>query len=391
MTPVPRCHTEICISTTPHTISSRLGAAARKSNTAYIHRLQSRLKRKTIRRRAVRAMLLTANAALLGLVLYFVLTARSATADNQLNVHSSANAAVSVANPLDQLSSADIAVTVSRMTGLSETTSVTNLADSADVALGSAPVTDNVVSKPQVTATAFKSKNDIQEYTVKAGDTVTSIAAKFNVTSDSIRWSNGLSGDTVNLNAKLLIPPVGYSGIVYTVKAGDTLDSLATKYKADKTELAAANDAEISGLQVGERIIIPGGQQPVVVSSYSPYGSGYAWGTTAIYGSNGYTYGYCTWWVAQRRIQVGKPLPSNLGNASSWGYIARNAGLPTGNSPRQYAAAVTSTYGEGHVVFVEAVNPDGSILISEMNHLGWGVKDTQTIDAGTAARYTYIY
>jgi len=336
-------------------------------------------------------MLLTANAALLGLVLYFVLTARSATADNQLNVHSSANAAVSVANPLDQLSSADIAVTVSRMTGLSETTSVTNLADSADVALGSAPVTDNVVSKPQVTATAFKSKNDIQEYTVKAGDTVTSIAAKFNVTSDSIRWSNGLSGDTVNLNAKLLIPPVGYSGIVYTVKAGDTLDSLATKYKADKTELAAANDAEISGLQVGERIIIPGGQQPVVVSSYSPYGSGYAWGTTAIYGSNGYTYGYCTWWVAQRRIQVGKPLPSNLGNASSWGYIARNAGLPTGNSPRQYAAAVTSTYGEGHVVFVEAVNPDGSILISEMNHLGWGVKDTQTIDAGTAARYTYIY
>jgi surface antigen len=43
------------------------------------------------------------------------------------------------------------------------------------------------------------------------------------------------------------------------------------------------------------------------------------------------------------------------------------------------------------VVFVEAVNPDGSILISEMNHLGWGVKDTETVDAATAARYTYIY
>ena len=65
--------------------------------------------------------------------------------------------------------------------------------------------------------------------------------------------------------------------------------------------------------------------------------------------------------------------------------------MATGNTPKLYAAAVTSTRGEGHVVFVEAVNDDGSILISEMNHLGWAVKSTQTIDAGTAAGYIYIY
>lgn len=338
----------------------------------------------------VRASLFTVNVALLGLVLYFVLGARGATAAHHAAAsHASSAAIASVANPLDQVSSADIAVTVSRMAGLPETSNVSSLAITEDAAVSTAPVTDNVVNKPQVTATAFKSKNDIQTYTAQPGDTVSSIAAKFSVTSDSIRWSNGISGDTITTNAKLLIPPVGYSGIVYTVKAGDTLDSLASKYKADKNELAAANDAEISGLQVGERIIIPGGQQPVAAPTFTT--SSYAWGSTAIYGSNGYTYGYCTWWVAQRRAQVGMPLPSNLGNASSWGYIARAAGLPTGNTPRQYAAAVTSTYGEGHVIFVEAVNPDGSIYISEMNHLGWGVKDYQTIDAETAARYTYIY
>jgi surface antigen len=350
------------------------------------------MKQKTVRRRLVRASIITVNTGLLALVLYFVLGARGVTADHQgsTSTHASSAAVATSANPLDQLSSADIAVTVSRMTGLSESTAVTNQADSEDVALTSAPVTDNVVSKPQVTATAFKSKNDIQAYTVVAGDTVTSIAAKYSVTSDSVRWSNGLSGDTVAAGTKLSIPPVGYSGIVYTVKAGDTLDSLATKYKADKTELTAANDAEIVGLKVGEQIIIPNGQQPVVKAATSYY-SGYAWGTTAVYGSNGYDYGYCTWWVAQRRAAVGNPLPSNLGNASSWPYISRMAGLSTGNTPRQYAAAVTSTRGEGHVVFVESVNADGSIVISEMNHLGWAVKDTQTIDAGTASSYIYIY
>jgi surface antigen len=278
------------------------------------------------------------------------------------------------------------------MTGLDESTAIRNQADSADVNLALAPMTNNVISKPLVTASTFKSNKDIQTYTAVAGDTVTSIAAKFGVTSDSIRWSNGLTGDGVGAGVKLQIPPVGYSGIVYTVKAGDTLASLAQKYKADLGELTAANDAEIAGISTGELIIIPNGQQPVVAkASTASYSGGFAWGSGAIYGYNGYDYGYCTWWVAQRRIAVGMPLPANLGNASSWPYIARSAGLAEGNTPHPYAAAVTSTRGEGHVVFVEAVNPDGSIVISEMNHLGWAVRDTQTIDAGTAAGYIYIY
>ena len=120
--------------------------------------------------------------------------------------------------------------------------------------------------------------------------------------------------------------------------------------------------------------------------------SSFAWGTSAIYGGyNGYDYGYCTWWTAKRRADVGMPVPSNLGNASSWGYIARAAGLPTGNTPKQYAAVVTSTRGEGHVAFVESVNPDGSINISQMNTAGWAVRSTATISADQAAQYTYIY
>lgn len=356
-------------------------------------RIRTKTSRKSVRRRILRASFFATNTLLLAVVLLFVLHARSSSASSSV-MHSVAASQTTV-NPLDQVSSADIAVTVSRMSGLAESTAIKNQSESDDIKLASAPITNNIVSKPQIPATTFKSNKDIQPaYIVKAGETISAIATKFSVTSDSIRWSNGLTGDTVAAGTKLTIPPAGLSGIVYTVKAGDTIDTIAQKYKADKSQLIAANDAEIVGLKVGEQIIIPNGQQPEVVS-YRPaanYAStGFAWGGSAIYGYNGYDYGYCTWWVATRREQVGMPLPANLGNASSWGYIARGAGLGVGSTPRLYAAAVTSTRGEGHVVFVEAVNDDGSIVISEMNHLGWAVKDTATISADVAAHYIYIY
>ncbi|HWT56094.1 MAG TPA: LysM peptidoglycan-binding domain-containing protein [Candidatus Microsaccharimonas sp.] len=354
-----------------------------------IANLRSKLQRKTIRRRMLRISFVACNAALLAIVLLFVSHAHTSEASALLSHSVSSDTAV---NPLDQVSSADIAVTVSRLSGMAESTAIKNQSESDDVQVSSASIIDNVVNKPQVAATSLKSNKDIKNYVSQSGESVSSIAAKFNVTSDSIRWSNGLTGEMINAGTKLVIPPAGLSGIVYVVKSGDTVDSIASKYSADKNALIAANDAELAGIQVGEQIIIPNGQQPV--PKYTPTyssGSGFAWGGSAIYGYNGYDYGYCTWWVAQRRAAVGKPVPANLGNASSWGYIARAAGLPTGNTPQLYAAAVTSTRGEGHVVFVEAVNDDGSIVISEMNHLGWAVKDTMTIDAATAAGYIYIY
>jgi surface antigen len=337
----------------------------------------------------LRISFVTANVLLLLGITLFMMQGRTSDASALL---SNSVSEETMSNPLDQVSSADIAVTVSRMSGLAESTAIKNQSESDDVQVAAAPITNNVVAKPQVSATSFKSNKDIKSYTVVAGDTVSSIAAKFGVTSESIKWSNGLTGDSVAAGTKLTIPPTGLTGIVYIVKAGDTIDSIASKYNADKTQLIAANDAEIAGIHVGEQIIIPNGQPPVVryASTYTA-SSGFAWGGSAVYGYNGYDYGYCTWWVAQRRAAVGNPIPANLGNASSWGYIARAAGMATGSTPRLYAAAVTSTRGEGHVVFVEAVNPDGSILVSEMNHLGWAVKSTQTIDAGTAAGYTYIY
>ena len=379
-----------CISN-QSSLTQRLTLPAAVRSTGIYRRLNAKLHRKTVRRRAVRWGLLLINVAALVVILAFVLQNPHDTTAVKSTGLSSVTTNTAVSNPVDQLSSATIALTIARLNNLPERTAISNTAESQAADLAITSTTSSVLNKPQVVSTALKSRADIQTYVVKAGDNIGSVATQFGVTSDSIRWSNNLTGNNLTAGNKLLIPPV--AGIVYTVKSGDTVDSLATKYRANRDQIVAYNDAEISGLKVGEQIIIPNGTvvAPAASSSYATYGGGFAWGASPIYGYNGYDYGYCTWWVANRRVQVGKPLPSNLGNASSWPFLARLAGLAEGHTPALYAAAVTSTRGEGHVVFVESVNADGSIVISEMNHLGWAVKDTQTIPASTAAGYIYIY
>ncbi len=373
------------ISTDPTTHVARFAAAQPLQASKFYRRWAIKLRRPVYRRRAIRAGLLLSNVAILAVILVIVLQNPHATT---LKLPASSATVVSaVANPLDQLSSASIAETVARMASLPESTAITNQADSQVTELALASTEDNVIAKPQVVTTALKSRADIQNYTAQAGDTLASLAVKFGVTSDSIRWSNGLSASgAIAAGTKLVIPPV--NGIVYTVKAGDTPTTLAAKFGANQGQIIAYNDAEISGLQVGELIIVPGGSQPTTTAAASALGSGYAWGGSATYGDNGYDFGYCTWYVAELRIKAGDPLPSDLGNASTWGIRAQEFGLPVGNTPKVGAAVVTSTRGEGHVAYVTGVNADGTINITEMNVVGWDRVDNNTI---SGAGLTYIY
>lgn len=279
-----------------------------------------------------------------------------------------------VANPLDQVSSADIALTVARMSQLPETTAVSNQAQSqaADIAIGASNT--SVVSKPQVVATALKSSADIKDYTVETGDTVSSIAAKFGVTSDSIRWSNSLTGEAVGAGSHIVIPPV--NGIVYTVNSGDTPDSLASRFHASADKIVAYNDAEINGLVIGQRIIIPDAVRTAAVPAHPTLTLGaFAWGSSPMYGYNGYDYGYCTWYVANRL-----PVPGNWGNANTWAYYATGSGWRVSNVPVAGSIAQTSAGYFGHVAVVEAVSADGTMIkYSDMNGLaGWGRVGTTT-------------
>lgn len=276
---------------------------------------------------------------------------------------------------------------------------VTNQADSAHAQLASSVQSDSyIIAKPQILNTTLKSRYDIESYTVKSGDTVSSLADRFNVTSDSIRWSNNLNGNSIPIGKVIYVLP-GVNGIIHTVQSGDTAASLANKYSANEDQIIVMNDAELSGLPIGQRIIIPGGKKtaPVITArSFSYYG-----GFTPRYGYNGYDYGYCTWYVANKRAEIGRAVPANLGDAWTWDDLH-----PGGynNRPAYGAVAVTaSSYRPGHVAFVEKVNSDGSIWISEMNSRGqvsmtdpthaggWGRVDYKLLPASRARTINYIH
>lgn len=244
---------------------------------------------------------------------------------------------------------------------------------------------ESVIAKPQLVAGGGKSRSDIQSYVTQAGDTLASVATKFGVTSDSIRWSNGLGGSTLNPGTTLQIPP--RNGIVYKVAAGDTVESIASRYNANKEQLIAFNDIELTGLKPGEVIVIPDGVKPAERTTYSSSTSAVsAISFTALYGSNGYARGYCTWYAASR-----VSIPNNWGNANTWDNYARLSGWTVSRTPVPGAIFQTDAGWAGHVGIVEEVSADGSqIIISDMNGIaGYNrVGRSGWIPAGT---YNYIY
>ena len=321
--------------------------------------MQKSLRVQSSRRRLIRYGLIAANVLVLGAVVGFVI---SGSHHDHLPAVGALNDTAST-NPVDGLTSYDIAASVANIVDLPESTAINNQAQSAHVAVAVSASDANVVAKPQIVATALKSRGDIITYIVQPGDTASGIAAKFGVTTDSVKWSNNLTSDNVSQGTKLLIPPV--NGLVYIVKSGDTPQSLATKYRANADQIIASNDAEIHGLIIGEQILIPNGQILAPTGLYGTLRGSFV----AVYGSNGYDYGWCTYYAAAR-----SGAPSNWGNANTWAYYAALSGWTVSSIPRVGAIAQTSAGYLGHVAYVEAVSDDGTMIkYSDMNGLkGWG-------------------
>ncbi len=320
-------------------------------------------------KRITRWGLISGNVFLLVAIGAFIIINRSA---NQTVRTGTANKAVttaaSVPNPLDHVSSAQIALQAAQMTKVPELTAVHNQADSENALLAIVPNDTTSVAKPQIVTTSQKSRYDIISYVVQNGDTADSVAAKFHVTTGSITGSNGLGGTALKPGVTILIPPG--NGIIYKVGASDSVGSIVSKYGADRDLLIAVNDAE-GGLKPGDNIWIPNVTQPGISLNYSTRVASTAVPNySPIYGYNGYDYGFCTWYVASKVA-----IPSNWGNANTWARYARTTpGWAVSLTP--VAGAVGQNDGPylGHVGIVEEVSADGTMIkYSDMNGLaGWG-------------------
>jgi LysM repeat protein len=117
-----------------------------------------------------------------------------------------------------------------------------------------------------LTIAARRLRKDIMVYTVEEGDNVSTLADKFDLTTDTIVWANGdleADPDFILIGQKLNILPV--PGVLHTVADGDTLDSVAKKYKADSQAIIELDWNKLKPpytLTAGQKIIVPDGEKP---------------------------------------------------------------------------------------------------------------------------------
>jgi len=257
--------------------------------------------------------------------------------------------------------------------------------------VSTASTSQYIVSVPIVqTTSATTTGNTPTEYAVQDGDTLSTIAVKYNITTDTIRYANGITDiDSLKPGQKLTILPV--TGVYYTVKDGDTAASIANKYQIDEQMVISQNDLYGEDLKAGMKLMladaaIPELPKPVVQpqsggsSSYS--GPVYAVSTSS--GPNHFPWGWCTWYAASRRY-----VPWS-GDAHDWYYNAQAYGRPVGKTPVAGAIMVTWESGWGHVAYVESVS-GSTFTVSEMNYAGWGRISSRTLTTSQVPLIGFIY
>ena len=312
-------------------------------------------------------------------------------------------------------------INTSTVDEITESKVVASLAENANLAVAPSTVNSSIslsilrdskisdvsgpVEKPKVLEVAVE-KREIIIYKTTTEESIQSIADKYGITAQTVKWVNNLKGDKVEAGKELKILPI--DGIVHKIKENEKLDEIATKYQASAERIISYNGLKSeSDIKSGTEIVIPGGVlpederpdyvRPVAVSRrYQSNSNALSTRTSSssllasnfnAKAGNAYAYGYCTWYVYNRRPDIG----SYWGNATSWAAAARAAGftvvqgVPKAGSIFQYGG------GYGHVGIVESVNESaGTMRISDMNGIaGWGAVGYKDVSINRAWYYIY--
>ncbi|UXS36763.1 LysM peptidoglycan-binding domain-containing protein [Staphylococcus delphini] len=255
-------------------------------------------------------------------------------------------------------------------------------------------------------------------YTVRYGDTLSGIAARYGTTYQNIMRWNGLNsflilpGQKLNVSgpstsshktssttAKKATPKPttrtsSRNASYYTVQPGDSLSLIASKYGTTYRHIM-----DLNGLT--SFLIFPGQQLKVsgtATSTSSTQSTSRPSSTTPKYNSptfnhqNLYYWGQCTWYVFNKRKEMGMPISTYWWNANAWDDNAARDGYLINHQPAVGAILQSDLGYYGHVSYVERINPDGSILVSEMNFTAApGILTYRTVAASRVSSFKYIH
>ncbi|WP_251521174.1 LysM peptidoglycan-binding domain-containing protein [Staphylococcus sp. HKU1] len=259
-----------------------------------------------------------------------------------------------------------------------------------------------VIGTSAVAAVASTHAEASTTYTVKSGDSLWSIANKFNISVSKLKSLNNLSSNVIFPNQTLKVSgttststststSITSTGTTYTVQSGDTLSGIAAKYGTTYQKIMSLNNLTSFNIYPGQKLKVSGttstsGSGSTSTSSSSSYN------TPIFHHSNLYTWGQCTYHAFNRRAQIGKGISTYWWNANNWDTAAAADGY-TVNYKATVGSILQSDSGYyGHVAFVESVHSDGSITVSEMNYSAApGIVTYRTIPASQVSYYQYIH
>jgi murein DD-endopeptidase MepM/ murein hydrolase activator NlpD len=223
-----------------------------------------------------------------------------------------------------------------------------------------------------------KPRDKIITYQVERGDTLSTVANKFGISENTIRWDNNLSTDTLTVGQSLQILPV--SGIAYKVVAGDTVYTVAKKYNTDPQKIVDFPFNEFAGdgtnftLVNGETLIVPDGIEPSAQQTVKPYvyvvsgpvqvtSDGFIWPT------HGIVTQFASWY--HMALDIAAPIGTPLIAASSGtvDYVS------VGTYDTGYGNNVWVNKGDGvryHYAHMESVNVSvGQHVTGGQTVIGW--------------------
>ena len=223
------------------------------------------------------------------------------------------------------------------------------------------------------TTASKKPRDEIIQYTVQKGDTVSTVAERFGISEDTIRWANDITGDNIRVGEDIDILPV--SGVAHKVKAGDTVYTIADKYDANPQAVVDfpfndfANPQTFS-LIVGQYVIVPDGVPPQVPAAAPARRQFVATGDVAV-GASGFSW----------------PVRGTLNQYFAWYHpgidIGADVGTPVVAATSGTVSAVyTGGYNGGYGIHV-IISGDNGYTTLYAHLSGVNVSSGQRVGAGS--------